>query len=162
MKHNQLLKDVRQVHAQSQGRYGSPRIADELQDQGVKTSRNRVARLMHKEAIRSIIYKKYRVQTTDSSHDYPVAKNLLNREFTADKPVQKWVSDITYIPTGEGWLYLTTVLDLADRKMIGWALSDNLQAIGTSVAAWRMALNNRRIENGTSLSFRSWRPIRLH
>lgn len=167
MKHNQLLKDVRQVHAQSQGRYGSPRITDELRDQGVKTSRNRVARLMHKEAIRSIMYKKYRVQTTDSSHDYPIAKNLLNREFVADKPGQKWVSDITYIPTGEGWLYLTTVLDLADRKVVGWALSDNMKAINTSVAAWRMALNNRRIEgellfHRTGDPVRSWRPVRLH
>ncbi|QHW00541.1 IS3 family transposase [Spirosoma endbachense] len=71
------------------------RIADELRERGVKTSRNRVARLMHKAAIRSIMYKKYRVQTTDSSHDYPIVKNLLNREFTADKPGQKWVSDIT-------------------------------------------------------------------
>jgi transposase InsO family protein len=88
------------------------------------------------------MYKKYRVQTTDSAHDYPVAKNLLNREFAADKPGQKWVSDITYIPTGEGWLYLTIVLDLADRKVIGWALSDTLKAIDTSMAAWRMALKN--------------------
>ena len=81
------------------------------------------------------MYKKYRVQTTDSAHDYPVVKNLLNREFTAEKPGQKWVSDITYIPTEEGWLYLTTVLDLADRKVIGWALSDSLKAVDTSVAA---------------------------
>ena len=81
MKHNHLLAHVRQIHTQSQGRYGSPRIADELRDRGVKTSRNRVARLMQKEAIRSIMYKKYRVRTTDSVHDYPVAKNLLNREF---------------------------------------------------------------------------------
>ena len=71
----------------------SPRIADELRDRGVKTSRNRVARLMHKEAIRSIMYKKYRVQTTDSAHDYPVAKNLLNREFTAEKPGQNRTAD---------------------------------------------------------------------
>ena len=159
MKHNQLLTDVRQVHAQSQGRYGSPRIADELRDRGVKTSRNRVARLMQKEAIRSIMYKKYRVQTTDSGHDYPVAKNLLNREFTAEKPGQKWVSDITYIPTGEGWLYLTTILDLADRKVVGWALSHTLKAAETSVAAWRMALKNRAI--GESLLFhRSGDPVR--
>lgn len=118
IKHDQLLTHIRQVHIQSQGRYGSPRIAGELRDRGVKTSRNRVARLMRKEAIRSIMYKKYRVQTTDSAHDYSVAKNLLNRKFTAEKPGQKWVSDITYIPTDEGWLYLTTVLDLADRKVI--------------------------------------------
>jgi transposase InsO family protein len=112
---------------------------------------------MHKEAIRSIMYKKYRVQTTDSAHDYPVAKNLLNREFTAEKPGQKWVSDITYIPTGEGWLYLTTILDLADRKVVGWALSDTLKAADTSVAAWRMALKNRAI--GGILLFHSDRGI---
>jgi transposase InsO family protein len=157
LKQAQLLDDIRQVHAQSESRYGSPRIADELRERGVKTSRNRVARLMHKAAIRSIMYKKYRVQTTDSSHDYPIAKNLLNRDFTADRPGQKWVSDITYIPTGEGWLYLTTVLDLADRKVIGWALSDSLKAVDTSVAALRMALKNRRIEG--QLLFHSDRGV---
>ena len=157
VKHRQLLADIREIHTQSQGRYGSPRIADELRQQGVKASRNRVARLMHQAAIRSIMYKKYRVQTTDSAHDYPVAKNLLNREFTAEKPGQKWVSDITYIPTEEGWLYLTTVLDLADRKVIGWALSDSLKAVETSVAAWRMALTNRAIQG--QLLFHSDRGV---
>lgn len=112
---------------------------------------------MRKEAIRSIIYKKYRVRTTDSAHDFPVAKNLLNREFTAEKPGQKWVSDITYIPTDEGWLYLTTVLDLSDRKVIGWPLSDSLKAVDTSVAAWRMALKNRTIQG--KLLFHSDRGV---
>ena len=157
LKQSQLLDDIRQVHAQSQSRYGSPRIADELRERGVKASRNRVARLMRKAAIRSIMYKKYRVQTTDSTHDYPVAKNLLNREFRADKPGQKWVSDITYIPTGEGWLYLTIVPDLADRKVVGWALSDSLKAADTSVAAWRMAVKNRAIEG--NLLFHSDRGV---
>jgi transposase InsO family protein len=157
LKQRQLLADIRQVHAQSQGRYGSPRIADELREQGVKASRNRVARLMQQAALRSIKYKKYRVQTTDSAHDYAVAKNLLNREFTAERPGQKWVSDITYIPTDEGWLYLTTVLDLADRKVIGWALSDSLKAVDTSVAAWRMALKNRVIQG--KLLFHSDRGV---
>ena len=157
MKENQLVGHIRRVHAQSQCRYGSPRIADQLREQGVKASRNRVARLMHKEAIRSIMYKKYRVQTTDSAHDYPVAKNLLNSEFTAEKPGRKWVSDITYIPTGEGWLYLTAILDLADRKVVGWALSDSLKAADTSVAAWRMALKNRDISG--QLLFHSDRGI---
>ena len=157
LKQSQLLDDIRQVHAENQSRYGSPRIADELRERVVKVSRNWVARLMHKAAIRSIMYKKYRVQTTDSVHDYPLAKNLLNREFTADKPGQKWVSDITYILTRKGWLYLTTVLDLADRKVIGWALSDNMNAVDTSVTAWRMALNNRRIEG--ELLFHSDRGV---
>jgi transposase InsO family protein len=91
---------------------------------------------MQKAGIRSIIYKKYRVQTTDSKHEYPVAKNLLNREFTADKPGQKWVSDITYIATSQGWLYLAVIMDLADRKVVGWALSESMRAVDTSVAAW--------------------------
>jgi transposase InsO family protein len=133
---NQLESHIRRVHRQSQSRYGSPRITDELRDQGIKVSRNRVARLMQKAGIRSIIYKKYRVQTTDSKHEYPVAKNLLNREFTADKPGQKWVSDITYIATSQGWLYLAVIMDLADRKVVGWALSESMRAVDTSVAAW--------------------------
>jgi len=157
MKQHQLLADIRQIHAQSQGRYGSPRIAEELREQGVKASRNRVARLMQQAAVRSIIYKKYRVQTTDSAHRHPIAENLLNREFKAEKPGQKWVSDITYIPTEEGWLYLTTVLDLADRKVIGWALSESLKAVDTSVAAWRMALKNRAIQG--QLLFHSDRGV---
>ncbi len=156
-KQNQLVNHIRRVHTQSQSRYGSPRIADELRDQGVKASRNRIARLMQKEGIRSIMYKKYRVQTTESNHNYPVAKNLLNREFTAEKPGQKWVSDITYIATGQGWLYLTAILDLADRKVVGWALSESLKAVDTSVAAWRMALKNRPL-NGR-LIFHSDRGI---
>lgn len=82
----QLVNHIRRVNTQSQCRYGSPRIANELREQGVKASRNHIARLMQKSGIRSIMYIKYRVQTTNSNHDYPVAKNLLNREFTADKP----------------------------------------------------------------------------
>ena len=154
---NQLVNHIRRVHAQSQSRYGSPRIADELRDQGVKASRNRIARLRRKVGIRSIMYRKYRVQTTESNHDYPVAENLLNREFTADQPGQKWVSDITYIATGQGWLYLTVILDLADRKVVGWALSESLKAVDTSVAAWRMALINRPIDS--CLIFHSDRGI---
>ena len=133
------------------------RIAYELREQGVKASRNRIARLMKKAGIRSIMYKKYRVQTTESNHDYPVAKNVLNREFAADKPGQKWVSDITYIATGQGWLYLTLILDLADRKVVGWAMSDSMKAVETSVEAWRMALTNRAI--GGQLLFHSDRGI---
>lgn len=103
------------------------------------------------------MYKKYRVQTTDSKHDYPIANNLLNREFSAEKPGQKWVSDITYIRTGEGWLYLTAILDLADRKVVGWSLSDTLKAVDTSIAAWQMALKNRPLIN--DLLFHSDRGI---
>ncbi|MFD2934360.1 IS3 family transposase [Spirosoma flavum] len=89
------MTQIQHVYDSSQSRYGSPRIANDLNALGVKASRNRVARLMHKANIKSIMYKKYRVQTTDSKHDYPIANNLLNREFSAVKPCQKWVSDIT-------------------------------------------------------------------
>ncbi|MGM9511708.1 IS3 family transposase [Larkinella sp. GY13] len=117
---NQLVNHIRRVHKQSESSYGSPRIADELREQGVKVSRNRIARLMRKIGIRSIVYKKYRVQTTDSNHDYPLAINLLNRDFCAERPSQKWVSDITYIATKEGWLYLTVILIwLTGKRLAG-------------------------------------------
>ena len=100
---------------------------------------------MRNEGIRSIVSKKYRGFTTDSKHSLPVAKNHLNREFLADRPGQKWVSDITYIPTKQGWLYLTIIMDLFDRKIIGWALSTQMTTNETVLAAWKMAIVNRPI-----------------
>jgi putative transposase len=159
LKETELLT---QIYQASHCRYGSPRIADELKDGGVKACRNRVARLMNKGNIKSILHKKYRVQTTDSDHDCPVANNLLDRNFQAEELGQKWVSDITagrprYVQTGEGWLYLTTILDLADRKVIGWSLSDSLKTSTTSIAAWQMATKNRPLER--ELLFHSDRGI---
>jgi putative transposase len=145
------------VYQQSYGRYGSPRIAVELREQGIKASRPRIARLMRKHAIRSIIRRKYRVQTTDSNHGFAIAENYLNRNFSATRLAEKWVSDLTYIKTQEGWLYLTAVLDLADRKVVGWALSETMEAEVTSVAAWRMAVRNRPVTQ--SLLFHSDRGV---
>jgi transposase InsO family protein len=156
-KQDELLVEINKIYQKSKCRYGSPRITIELKMNGIKTSRPRVARLMRKAHIRSIVRKKYRVQTTDSNHGYALAENLLNRDFSADKLAEKWVSDITYIPTGEGWLYLTSIMDLADRKIIGWALSDTMKAEQTTVAAWKMALTNRPVSN--SLIFHSDRGI---
>ncbi len=85
------------------------------------------------------------VVTTDSRHGYPVAPNMLNREFTVAKPAQVWVSDITCIRTSKGWLYLTVIIDLFDRKVVGWAMSRGLSAEETTIAAWRMAIRNRPI-----------------
>ncbi len=119
-KEQHLLSAVKKVYQQSDFRYGSPRIAEELQQQGIQVSRPRVARLMRKHAIRSIIRRKYRVQTTDSNHGFAIAENYLNRNFAATRLAEKWVSDLTYIKTQEGWLFLTAVLDLADRKVVGW------------------------------------------
>jgi transposase InsO family protein len=156
-KQQHLLRVIKQIYHQSQQRYGSPRVTTELQAQGILASRPRVARLMQKAGLRSIVSKKYRVQTTDSNHLHPVAENLLNREFTASRPGCKWVSDLTYIRTGEGWLYLTAILDLYDRKVVGWALSPGLEAEATSVAAWQMATRNRPLSG--SLLFHSDRGV---
>ena len=142
---NQVLTEqIRQVYQQSKQTYGSPRITQELLSRSIKVSRPRVARLMQKAGIQSIIRKKY-VITTDSKHRFPIANNLLDRNFKVGEIGKVWVSDITYIRTTQGWLYLTTVIDLGDRRVIGWALSHSLEAKHTSIAAWRMAVKNRPI-----------------
>ncbi len=129
----------------SNKRYGSPKIAIELAEKGWKVSRPRVARIMRTEGLRSIICKKFRGTTTDSRHYFPVADNLLNRDFHADEEGQKWVSDITYIPTRQGWMYLTIIMDLYDRKIVGWSLSTSMTTQSTVLTAWRMAVLNRPI-----------------
>ena len=153
---NTMVKEIRIVYHNSKGTYGSPRIAKELNSKGISVSKRRVAKLMKKEGIQSKIRKKYRV-TTDSSHKYPVAKNILSRQFEVEEIGTAWVSDITYIPTHEGWLYLTAIIDLADRKAIGWALSDSLRACNTIIPAWEMAIKNRPIHK--ELLFHSDRGV---
>lgn len=118
----QLTKDIEQVFEAHHGRYGSPRIHRELRDQGRRVARKRVARLM-REAEYSARRKRRRVLTTRADASHPVAPNLLNREFTATEPNTKWVTDITYIPTMQGWLYLAVVLDLYSRMVVGWSMS---------------------------------------
>lgn len=145
LENQQITKEINRVYKASKSRYGSPKITDQLRDNGWQVSRPRVARIMRNEGIRSIVSKKYRGFTTDSKHSLPVAKNHLNREFLADRPGQKWVSDITYIPTKQGWLYLTIIMDLFDRKIIGWALSTQMTTNETVLAAWKMAIVNRPI-----------------
>jgi putative transposase len=153
-----LINEIKLIHWKSKGRYGSPRIAKELQMQGIKASEPLVARLMRKENIRSIIRKKY-VVTTDSKHKYPVVENKLMQQFNVKQKNEVWVSDITYISTKQGWLYLTTVIDLLDRKVIGWALSQTMSAKETSIAALKMALINRPITMNNELIFHSDRGI---
>jgi transposase InsO family protein len=145
MENADLTVRIRKIHAKSRNTYGSPRIAKELRAQGIPASRPRVARLMRCAGLRSIVARKYRVATTDSKHGFHVADNLLDRDFRTGIIGRAWVSDLTYIRTTEGWLYLTTVIDLADRTVIGWALSDNMTAQDTSVAAWKMAVRNRAV-----------------
>ena len=137
-----LLSEIMRIHGRSKASYGSPRITDELRALGFDVSRPRVARLMKKNKIRAVHAKKF-VATTDSKHKYPVVENKLERNFTAEGKGRKWVSDITYVKTSKGWLYLTVILDLFDRKVIGWSQSGDMSAENTSIAAWRMAVRNR-------------------
>jgi putative transposase len=139
----ELLVDIRRVHAQHRERYGAPRIHAELRAEGQTVSRKRVARLMRRHGIRARALRRYRVCTTDSKHALPVAENLLDQNFVTDRPDQVWLADITYIPTGEGWLYLAVILDLFTRKVVGWAMRDHMRAELT-IAALIMAIQRRR------------------
>ncbi|MFA0962156.1 IS3 family transposase [Roseivirga sp. BDSF3-8] len=152
-----LQQEIRQIYTEVKGRYGSPKICAELQRNGRKASRPFVARLMRAERLKCIRSKKYRGYTTDSDHHYSIPDNHLNRDFTAARPAEKWVSDITYIWAGTKWLYLTTIIDLYDRKVIGWSLSTTLSVSETVMKAWQMAIKNRPIEK--ELIFHSDRGI---
>ena len=156
IENQKILEQIRQIHQESKQIYGSPKITEELRDRKVKVSRPRVARLMKKAQIRSKTVKKFKA-TTDSAHKYPIVENKLNRNFSVHSIGQVWVSDITYIWTVEGWLYLTIILDLADRKVVGWSLSKSLKAIDTVFPAWHMATMNRPITD--QLIFHSDRGV---
>jgi putative transposase len=158
LRNRMLTHHIHLVYKASHCRYGSPRITKELKMQGIQVSKVLVAKLMKRENIKSIVRKKYKV-TTDSSHKYPVVENILNRAFTTKKQNTAWVSDITYIGTNEGWLYLTTVIDLFDRKVIGWALSQTMKTIDTVIPAFNMAKTNRPLSNDQSMIFHSDRGI---
>ncbi|WP_414645828.1 MULTISPECIES: IS3 family transposase [unclassified Bradyrhizobium] len=139
----ELVDDIKRVHRETNGRYGSPRIHVELKAQGRGASRGRIERLMRHHGIRAIMARPRRVRTTDSRHDLPIAANLLERNFTATAPNRIWLADITYIETDQGWLYLATVMDLYSRRIVGWAMADHLRA-ELPLAALRMAVSAQR------------------
>lgn len=139
----QLLEEIRKIFAASGQTYGSPRIHMELRAEGIRCSRKRVARLMRENGLKVVQKRKNRVVTTDSDHDFPVAPNLLDRNFTAEKPNEKWVTDISYIRTDTGWLYLAVVMDLFSRAIVGWAMRSDLSQ-DLVLAALRMAIGNRQ------------------
>ena len=138
----ELSARVRAAHADSRGTYGSPRVHAALRAEGVKVCENTVARLMREEGVRSKVARRFRASTTDSSHPHPVAPNVLGRDFSADAPDRKWACDVTYVATGEGWLYLAVVLDLCSRKVVGWSMAGHLRA-GLCLDALGMALARR-------------------
>jgi putative transposase len=153
-----LRQTIQEIAEQAKWRLGSPKLALELKDRGIIVSRPRVARLMKSMGIRSVISKKFKVCTTESNHAFTPSMNLLNRDFTATQPGQKWVSDITYVRTQQGWLYLTVIMDLFDRKIIGWSMSKTLEAYPTVIAALRMAVGIRPL-NPNELIFHSDRGV---
>jgi putative transposase len=153
----ELVRLIRQIQARHQRRYGSPRIQRELRyAYGKRVSVKKVARLMMENGLNARRKRTF-IRTTETNHTLAVCENILGREFHAEKGGQKWVSDITYLRTLNGWVYLTVVLDLYDRKVIGWALSAGMQAAETTISALDMAVKNRTPEDG--LIFHSDRGV---
>jgi putative transposase len=142
----QLAVEIAAIHGESRQRYGSPRVHAELRARGQGVSRKRVARLMRHRGLAARRRRRFRV-TTDSRHAFPVAANVLARQFAAPAPDTVWVTDITYIPTGEGWLYLAVILDLCSRGIVGWAMSERITR-QLPLDALGMALGRRRPSPG--------------
>jgi putative transposase len=137
-----LVTLVRTTYHESERRYGSPRIYKEIKTAKIPCSRAHVARIMRQEHIWAVHKRKYRV-TTDSEHGFAIAENLLARDFTATGPNEKWVADITYVRTKEGWLYLAVVIDLFARKIIGWSMRTDMKA-DLPLEALKMAIKARK------------------
>jgi putative transposase len=147
IRREELLEKIRIAHRQNRELYGSPRIHRVLLIGGQVVSRNTVAKLMRQARIRAKTRRKFVPRTTDSRHHRPVAGNLLARDFTAQTPDRKWVADITYVPTRQGWLYVAAVLDCFSRKIVGWAMDDQMPTDLVSDAL-KMALYSRRPGRG--------------
>jgi putative transposase len=138
-----LAVEIKAVHAHFRGVYGAPRIRRQLYAQAVAVCENTVAAIMRQLGLRSKRVRKFVPSTTDAKHAHPIAPNALDREFHAERPNRKWVTDITYIETGEGWLYVAAVLDLYSRKIVGWSMAEHLRA-ELVLDALSMALARRR------------------
>jgi transposase InsO family protein len=147
LRREHLTAKICEIHAASNNVFGSPKIYRELKKIGMHCNRKTVANCMKRAGICSNIMKKHRVCTTDSSHSLPVAENILNRDFTATKPGEKLVGDITYIATDEGWLYLAVVIDLFSRKVVGWSMNVTMQAC-LVIDALQMAVSRSEIQPG--------------
>lgn len=146
-KQDEIIKEqIVKIYDENRKTYGSPRIHRKLYEQGIHCGKKRVERLMREAGIQGIQMRKFKV-TTDSKHNLPVAENILNRNFSADSPNISWVSDITYIKTAEGWLYLATVMDLYSRRIVGYSIQKYLTR-ELVIEAMLMAINNRHPGRG--------------
>ena len=137
-----LLVDIERIFKESRKTYGSPRIQHQLAREGRHHGRNRIARLMRQTRLCGRAKRKYRVQTTDSDHDLPIAPNRLAQCPPQTAPNQVWVADVTYIPTAEGWLYLAAIMDLFSRRIVGWSMHSSMDQ-GLVLASWNMAHRHR-------------------
>lgn len=143
MANQALYKEIKAVYDESHGTYGSPRIYQALRRRGFTCSENRVARLMRLKGLQAEQTKSYKSTTKRNKAD-AVAPNVLQRDFEATRPDEKWLADITQIPTEEGWLYLAAILDLYSRRIVGWAMSDRMTD-DLTLSALRMAVEQREL-----------------
>jgi transposase InsO family protein len=137
-----LLRAIEDAHMGSRKTYGSPRVFKQLKGMGFEVSKTKVERLMKEKKIKAKAKRKFK-KTTDSKHKLPVAPNLLKQDFSAKEPNKVWVTDITYIPTSEGWLFLSVILDVFSRTIVGWAMDKNMKT-ELCLRALRMAYFKRR------------------
>jgi transposase InsO family protein len=149
-----LLVHIRAAYAENRGAYGWPRIWRQLRAQGIRVGKQRVQRLMQEHGIRARGKRRFRVTTTDSRHDLPIAPNLLNRNFTVSRPNRAWAGDITYVATEEGWLFLAVVIDLFSRRVVGWSMQPDMRR-NLVIDALEMAWFRRSPGSQTGLIFHS-------
>jgi putative transposase len=149
-----LLVHIRAVYAENREAYGWPRIWRELRERGIRVGKQRVQRLMQQHGIRARGKRRFRVTTTDSRHQLPIAPNRLNRNFTVSAPNQVWAGDITYIQTDEGWLFLAVVIDLFSRRVVGWSLQPDMRC-DLVIDALEMAWLQRSPNRNSKLIFHS-------
>jgi putative transposase len=152
----QLCVEISRIHQQSRQTYGAPRIQVSLRELGQRHGRNRIGRLMRQQHLCGRQNRRYRVVTTDSQHDQPIAPNRLAQLSQPKAPNQVWLADITYIQTAQGWLYLAAILDRYSRKIVGWATSQHINTT-LVLTAWKMALRHRQPPAG--LIFHSDRGV---
>jgi putative transposase len=149
-----LLVHIRAAYAENHGAYGWPRIWRQLRAQGIRVGKQRVQRLMQAHGIQARGKRRFRVMTTDSRHDLPIAPNLLDRNFTVAAPNTAWAGDVTYIATEEGWLYLAVVIDLFSRQVVGWSMRPDMRC-SLVIDALEMAWYQRRPDKKAGLIFHS-------
>jgi transposase InsO family protein len=161
-----LTSQVRAAFQESRQTYGSPRITRDLAAGGFKASRNTIAKIMRQQGIAGRMPRRFVPATTDSTHDHPIAENVLDRQFAPGAGTPAWVSDITYIPTREGWLYLAAVMDLRTRRILGWAMADHLRgelvldALGMALARGKPGQHLlHHSDRGTQYACREYRKL---